>query len=101
MFPFTWVALNWLEGPFTKELNAWSPLSGEGALDDGMMNCPLALACMMASATGPTFPAVMQAGPLDPQPSAAFTRFARLAGSRLVSVKPCSVGTPLKAPLRA
>src|SRR5450759_2644779 len=104
MFPLAWVALNWLDGPFTKELNGWMefsvPLGSVGGSAEGMMNCPLdVLAWRIAKATGSTWFAVMQLAP--EQLFAAFTRVARSAASRLLSVRPGRVGTPLNAPLRA
>src|ERR1019366_8850894 len=92
-----WVALNWLGGPFTKALKACVPLSWEFGVSEGMMYCPPALAWRIASATGSTWLAVMHPG----QPFAEFTRLARSDASRLVSVRPGRVGTPLNAPLRA
>src|SRR5271167_2473924 len=81
-----------------KALNGWEPLSPVVAFSEGMMYCPLdVLAWRIASATESTWLGLMHPG----QPSAVFTRLARSVASRLESVRPGRVGTPLNEPLRA
>src|SRR5450755_1092164 len=94
MLPLTWSALNAVLGPKTRalypSLACWSipAVVAEEIVSEGMKNCPLgSLRFMSLSAVGSMLAAV------NVVPNAAFARLAKLAASRLVSVKPGEHGS--------